>query len=74
MKTMNRTDTRPLTSTGKAAPATSLRLTVYRYVQAWQARRATRYALGRLDPHLLRDIGLSDVEAQAEAEKPFWRD
>ena len=36
-----------------------------------EARR-TRKALDRLEPHLLRDIGLVDHEAQAEAARPFW--
>lgn len=31
----------------------------------------TRKALGRLDPHLLRDIGLTDHEARAEAARPL---
>ncbi|WP_103258012.1 DUF1127 domain-containing protein [Tabrizicola aquatica] len=34
--------------------------------------RRTRKALGRLDPHLRRDIGLTDHEARAEASRPFW--
>jgi uncharacterized protein YjiS (DUF1127 family) len=37
------------------------------------ARRRDRRLLARLDPHLLRDIGLSPEDAQAEASKPFWR-
>lgn len=37
------------------------------------ARRRNRRALGRLDPHLLRDIGLSSDEARTEAAKPFWQ-
>jgi uncharacterized protein YjiS (DUF1127 family) len=26
-----------------------------------------------LPPHLLRDIGLCEAEAELEARKPFWR-
>jgi uncharacterized protein YjiS (DUF1127 family) len=37
------------------------------------ARRRDRQLLARLDPHLLRDIGLSEDQARAEWEKPFWR-
>jgi uncharacterized protein YjiS (DUF1127 family) len=37
------------------------------------ARRRDRKALARLDPHLLRDIGLSPDEARAESAKPFWQ-
>ncbi|MGL4309943.1 MAG: DUF1127 domain-containing protein [Paracoccaceae bacterium] len=39
-----------------------------------QGRMATRRALGRLDTHLLRDIGLDQLSARAESAKPFWRD
>jgi uncharacterized protein YjiS (DUF1127 family) len=37
-------------------------------------RRQSRRCLSRLDPRLLRDIGLSPYEAQTECAKPFWRD
>ena len=36
-------------------------------------RRAQRARLATLDPRLLRDIGVSAQDAQAEARKPFWR-
>jgi uncharacterized protein YjiS (DUF1127 family) len=41
---------------------------------AWRVRAQTRSALQKLDPHLLRDIGLPLDEAQGESVKPFWRD
>jgi uncharacterized protein YjiS (DUF1127 family) len=37
------------------------------------ARRRDRRLLSRLDAHILRDIGLSENDAQREAAKPFWR-
>jgi uncharacterized protein YjiS (DUF1127 family) len=37
------------------------------------ALRRDRKLLSGLDPHLLRDIGLTPEEVQAEASKPFWR-
>jgi uncharacterized protein YjiS (DUF1127 family) len=40
-------------------------------VRAARLRRS-RAALRRLDPHLLRDIGLSETEAEAEARRPVW--
>lgn len=40
---------------------------------AWEMRRATRTNLAQLDPHILRDIGLTPEQAQSEAAKPFWR-
>ncbi|GHC43746.1 DUF1127 domain-containing protein [Neogemmobacter tilapiae] len=47
---------------------------VSKVVTAWAARQQTRGALKRLDPHLLRDIGLNQNDAHAECAKPFWRD
>ena len=37
------------------------------------ARHRQRRALARLDARLLRDVGISPEQAQAEAAKPFWR-
>lgn len=42
-------------------------------VLAWEIRRQTRRRLSLLDTHILKDIGLNAADAQAEAEKPFWR-
>ena len=39
----------------------------------WQRRREQRRYLLALDDRLLRDIGLSRVQAEVEADKPFWR-
>ena len=39
----------------------------------WQLRHAGRRHLEGLDERLLRDIGLSRVDALREASKPFWR-
>ncbi len=36
-------------------------------------RARQRRALARLDPRLLRDIGISPEQAQQEIDKPFWR-
>ena len=36
-------------------------------------RRRDRQRLGRLDAHLLRDIGLEAQEARRESDKPFWQ-
>ena len=41
--------------------------------QSWHERARQRRALLRFDDHLLRDIGLDRVSAEAEARKPFWR-
>jgi uncharacterized protein YjiS (DUF1127 family) len=36
------------------------------------AIRRQRRRLTELDPHLLRDIGLSDADVRLEANRPFW--
>jgi uncharacterized protein YjiS (DUF1127 family) len=42
-------------------------------LKTWKYRIASRRELMELDAHMLRDIGLTDLEAQTEASKPFWR-
>jgi uncharacterized protein YjiS (DUF1127 family) len=39
----------------------------------WQERADQRHALRDLNPHLLKDIGISRADAYREARKPFWR-
>jgi uncharacterized protein YjiS (DUF1127 family) len=39
---------------------------------AWRRYR-TRQRIADLDSHLLKDIGVTAVEAEMEANKPFWR-
>ena len=39
---------------------------------AWRRYRS-RQRIAELDSHLLKDIGVSFAEAEAEANKPFWR-
>jgi uncharacterized protein YjiS (DUF1127 family) len=38
----------------------------------WRRYR-TRQRISQLDTHILKDIGVSFAEAEAEANKPFWR-
>ncbi len=42
-------------------------------VLAFARRRRDRNCLARLDPHLLRDIGLDADTIAQECAKPFWR-
>ncbi|RGP36022.1 DUF1127 domain-containing protein [Pseudotabrizicola alkalilacus] len=42
-------------------------------VVVWEDRRRTRKDLSRLDTHLLRDIGIDPMTAEAEANRPFWQ-
>lgn len=39
----------------------------------WQQRSRSRRQLAQLDPRLLADTGISEVERQVELSKPFWR-
>lgn len=43
-------------------------------VTKWTVRRKTRKALGRLEPHHLKDIGMTREQAWREAAMPFWLD
>jgi uncharacterized protein YjiS (DUF1127 family) len=40
---------------------------------AWHQRARDRQALGRLDGHMLHDIGLSPADVEQEVSKPFWQ-
>ena len=42
-------------------------------VRLWQQRAQGRRQLRTFDDHLLRDIGITRLQAEAEAHKPFWR-
>jgi len=43
-------------------------------VTKWDRMRKTRKQLRTLEPHLLRDIGMDEITAQKEANRPFWQD
>jgi uncharacterized protein YjiS (DUF1127 family) len=49
-----------------------LTLILSRILTAWSAC-STRRTLGRLDPHRLRDLALTQEEVAREMAKPFWR-
>ncbi len=42
-------------------------------VAVWERRARERRALGEMSEHMLKDLGISRVDAQREAEKAFWR-
>ena len=42
-------------------------------LRSWHRRAEQRHQLGKLDEHLLKDIGVDRWAAAAEAAKPFWR-
>jgi len=39
----------------------------------WRERAEQRQALGELNAHMLKDIGISASDAYREARKPFWQ-
>jgi uncharacterized protein YjiS (DUF1127 family) len=42
-------------------------------LRLWRERAHGRQQLRTFDDHLLRDIGITRLQAEAEAQKPFWR-
>jgi len=44
-----------------------------RLIAQWIERSRQRQALAGLDDCMLRDIGITRVDAVRECEKPFWR-
>jgi uncharacterized protein YjiS (DUF1127 family) len=43
-------------------------------LRVWRERRASRDELAKLDPRMLRDIGVTPAEAWLEINKPFWKE
>lgn len=41
-------------------------------VTKWHVHARTRRDLRALEPHLLRDIGITADQARIEAQRPFW--
>jgi uncharacterized protein YjiS (DUF1127 family) len=42
-------------------------------LRLWQERARGRQQLREFDDPMLRDIGITRLQAEAEATKPFWR-
>lgn len=40
----------------------------------WRINWRTRRQLALLSDHMLKDIGLSRIDAEQEAQKPFWKE
>ena len=54
-------------------PAGALWSQVAEMLLTWLDRTRHRRQLGQLSPHMLKDIGLSRADVEAEVAKPFWR-
>lgn len=46
---------------------------IFNRLAEWQERAEQRAHLARMDDRMLKDIGVSAVDAAREADKPFWR-
>jgi len=46
---------------------------IWRHAGRMWERYRSRQRIAELDAHALKDIGISFAEAEAEANKPFWR-
>ena len=65
----------PVASYGRGAPSRTGRplRRALDTLRLWQRRAQGRQQLRTFDDHLLRDIGITRLQAEAEAHKPFWR-
>ncbi len=73
--TMQRTTTTTGTrSTTRIRRFTGLVRAVMLQLVLWQERAEQRHRLAELDERMLKDIGLTRADVQAEINKPFWRE
>ncbi len=63
---------RPGSGGTPGGPPADWRIRVWTLLRTAWRRHRTRDCLLGLDPYLLKDIGVSYAEAEAEANKPFW--
>jgi len=54
-------------------PATEALISIFDTVATWMERNRQRHTLANLPDYMLKDIGVSRVDAWREAKKPFWR-
>jgi uncharacterized protein YjiS (DUF1127 family) len=47
---------------------------VHAVLREWRLRKKRRLELARFDERMLRDIGLTRVDADWVINKPFWRE
>jgi uncharacterized protein YjiS (DUF1127 family) len=64
-----------MTTSSSAAMRSAWGLAAVRQtILAWIGRSRARRDLARLDPHLLADIGLDEVDVRRECARSFWED
>jgi len=42
-------------------------------VRLWLRHEQTKHRLAQLDERMLKDVGISTLDALIEADRPFWR-
>ncbi|SNR70605.1 DUF1127 domain-containing protein [Puniceibacterium sediminis] len=62
-----------LSAESHLAPLPAFALFAAVVLTKWSSRHRTRKALARLEPHLLKDIGLDSQTARHEASRMFWQ-
>ena len=62
----------PIARPAGAVPGSRL-VQVYEQVLSWLERMHQRRQLAQLSDHMLKDIGLTRADVEAEISKPFWR-
>jgi uncharacterized protein YjiS (DUF1127 family) len=71
---MSRSPSRALAPAGLRAPAgPGLLARLVRLARCWRLRAETRRQLAVLPDYMLRDIGLTRMDVEHEAAKPFWK-
>jgi uncharacterized protein YjiS (DUF1127 family) len=55
----------------KSLPKMGLRICLSR-ISLWRERARQRRALRQLDDYMLRDLGLTRLDVDREAARPFW--
>lgn len=58
----------------RSAAASSVQPQIAGRVHKWLELRRSRSALARLDTRMLKDIGVSELDAQTECDRPFWQE
>jgi len=64
---------RPAGGHGPSATLADIAGALLKTVAVWRERARQRRVLATMDDYLLKDIGLTRVDVDHEAGKPFWR-
>ena len=62
-----------MTALTKKLNQSELNFDFLRHAHVWASRAQQRKELADIPNHLLADMGVTEAECQAEANKPFWK-